>query len=247
MKTGVKVSDILPRGWVNYLDPAFPKLGLGFDVATTLKAKGKRAAKTNPSVLWLTQQVGLQYIARLILRFRTNDPKIATALIEQILIGVTSRGLRIRKLCVDATNERFFAANLKTHFSGRLVVEPVVSSEGTIYLGQSMKMKAYLGNLLVEQFEDGYVSMPEADWLQADMRLAKKVGETFDNELDENGNHGDTFDGAKLSLHALVSKGGPAEARAASTGSYGAAGKPQRKVLNPFAHRYGRNRTRRAI
>lgn len=248
--TGIRVADVLPKGWQHHLS-AHPRLGLGFDVATTLKAgggKGKRSTVSNPSAICLTQQVGNDYIARLMLRFRTNDPAVAIALLEAVLAGVRARDLRIRRLCIDATNERFFAMNVKSHFAGRMVVDPVVASEGTEYLGLKMKFKQYLGSLLVDHIDDGYWQCPEDEWLRNDLRSVKKIGDTFDAEVDENGNHGDCFDAAKLALHALVRGGGPATASAAGTGSMGAAAKPERKVLNPFARKFASGGgTRRAI
>ncbi|WP_414664864.1 hypothetical protein [Horticoccus sp. 23ND18S-11] len=248
----IRVADVLPKGWQHYIDERYPRLGLGFDVATTLKkpggGKGKsRATVSNPSAICLDQQVGFQSITRLMLRFRTNDPAIATALLEAIINGIP-HGLRVGKLCVDASNERFFAANLRKHFAGKVVVVPVINSENTEYRGLKMNHKQYLGSQLVDHFDDGYCPIPEADWLCADMRLVKKIGDTFDAEVDENGNHGDTFDAKKLALHALVSKGGPAEARASPVGTYGGGSHASRKVLNPFANRFEkRGGSRRAM
>jgi hypothetical protein len=249
---GIFVSDVLPKGWQHYIDERYPKLGIGFDVATTLKkpggGKGKtRSTVSNPSAICLDQKVGHHCITRLMLRFRTNDPAVATAVVEAILDGIPN-GLRVGKLCIDASNERFFAVNLKRHLAGRVVVVPVVSSEGTEYGALKMNYKQYLGSQLVDYFDDGYCPIPEADWLLNDMRLVKKIGDSFDTEVDENGNHGDTFDAKKLALHAVLSRGGPAEAAAASTGSMGRAAAPARKLLNQFASKFENRRgTRRAI
>jgi hypothetical protein len=237
----ILAANVVPRSWAGLVDPHYPRLGMGFDVATTLRKKGKGGNKSNPSAICVMQEIGLMYHIRLMLRFRTNDPRIANLIIESILASLAEihSGMRVRRLCVDATNERFFAANLKANFSGRLPVEPVVGSEGMEYRGQKMTSKAYLGNLLADHLEDGYVAMPETDWLQKDFRLVKRVAETFDAEIDEDGNHGDTFDAAKLALHALVAKGGPAEAAGVAVGSYA---KPNptagRKFHNPYAHLY---------
>lgn len=251
---GIKVPDVLPKGWQHYIDPRFPKLGIGFDVATTLKQPGGGKGKgkntvSNPSAICLDQLVGHFSITRLMLRFRTNDPDVAFAIIDLILAGIPD-GLRVGRLCIDATNERFFAVNLKKYLAGRVVVVPVVASEGTEYGGLKMNFKQYLGSQLVDYFDDGYCPIPEADWLCNDMRLVKKIGDTFDSEVDEHGNHGDTFDAKKLALHALVrSKAvGPADAVAAGTGAMGTAIKPPRKVLNPYASKFEiRAGTRRAI
>ena len=240
----ISVRSAINRAWAGLLDPDAIRIGMGFDVATTLKKKGKGGNQSNPSAICVLQQVGLMFLSRLFVRFRTNDPKIAAAIIEAILADIAAARplLRVRKLCVDATNERFFAANLKSEFAGRLIVEPVVGSEGMEYRGLKMTMKAYLGNQLVDHVEDGYFAMPELAWLQSDFRLVKRVAESFDAEIDEHGNHGDCFDAAKLALHALVHGGGPAEARAAAVGSYAKAPgtQPGRKLFNQFAHLHRR-------
>ena len=250
----IRVADVLPKGWQHYIDDRHPRLGLGFDVATTLKkaggGKGKsRTTVSNPSAICLDQLVGHHCVTRLMIRFRTNDPAVAIAILEAIIDGIP-HGLHVGKLCVDASNERFFAANLRTHFAGKVVVVPVISGEGTEYKGLPMNFKQYLGSQLVDLFDDGYAPIPEADWLCADMRLVKKVGDTFDTELDEHGNHGDTFDAKKLAVHAIKSRGGPAEAAAAPTGTGMSAGnsQPPRKLLNPYASRFRqRGGARRAI
>lgn len=248
----IHVSEVLPKGWQHHIDDRYPRLGLGFDVATTLKKPGggkggKKATVSNPSAICLDQQVGHHFVTRLMVRFRTNDPAVAIALLDEIVGGI-AHGLRIGKMCIDASNEKFFAAAVRSHFAGRVVVVPVVSSEGTEYRGLKMNFKQYLGGQLVDHFDDGYCAIPEADWVSSDMRLVKKIGDTFDNELDEHGNHGDTFDAKKLAVHALVLKGGPAEIAAAGTGSFARTPAPARKLLNPYAHKFTpRAGVRRAI
>lgn len=244
---GLRVADILPKDWARFIDPHFPRLGIGFDVATSLRvAGGKKKTVSNPSAICLDQLVGNSSITRLMLRFRTNDPAIATAIIDFILAGVPE-GLRVGKLCIDASNERFFAVNLKSHLAGRVTVVPVIASEGTHYGEVPMNFKQYLGSQLVDYFDDGYAPIPEVEWLRKDMRLVKKVGDTFDTDVDEEGNHGDTFDAKKLALHALVSKGGPAQASAAKVGTFGGpTGGPTRRLLNPFAAKFD-SKPRRSI
>ncbi|MBI4623702.1 MAG: hypothetical protein HY736_10870 [Verrucomicrobia bacterium] len=249
----IPVSDVLPKGWQHYIDGQYPRLGMGFDVATTLKVAGGGRGKTkstvsNPSAICLDQLVGHDCVTRLLVRFRTNDPAVAIALLDAIVNGLPA-GLRVGKLCIDATNEKFFAATVKSHFAGRVVVVPVVNSVSTEYRGLKMNFKQYLGGQLVDYFDDGYCPIPEADWLCNDMRLVKKIGDTFDSEVDEHGNHGDTFDAKKLALHALLKGGGPAEAAAAqmSAGMYTGYPRPERRLLNPFASKFRRRGIRRAI
>ncbi|WP_309400219.1 hypothetical protein [Cerasicoccus maritimus] len=156
------------------------------------------------------------YFVRVIVRLKTGNPDILKKIIEPALS--LPHGLKLGKLCVDATNERFFAASLKTSLAGSVIVEPVVNSESIEYLGQSMSYKSYLGNLMIETFDDGYIALPNEQWIKDDLRRVIQDKGTFDCELGENGEHGDVFDAIKLSIHALRGKGGPVSAAAAPAG-----------------------------
>lgn len=107
------------------------------------------------------------YYMRLVLKFKTKDPDVAFAIINyanQVLIATT--GLRIGKVCIDATSERFFAAILKQKLSAvGIAVELVDSSASIIYAGEKMNYKAYLGNLLCNDFSEGRIGIPEFEWL----------------------------------------------------------------------------------
>jgi hypothetical protein len=232
----IPVANILPPGWLDYFDRDSPRIGIGLDPATTTKKT------SNPSGITVTQQVGLMYFARLILRFKTDDPDITEALLRLILDGLRSRGLSARRLCIAATNERFFAAAMRKKFAGKVPVELVIESEKTSYLGEEMLFKAYLGNLFVSTIDDGYLPLPPSEWVKNDVRLVVRERGTFDADLGEDGGHGDTFVSTGLSLHALKTKGGPAEAAAVRRGTFGLAGTnaAARKLNNPHAHRYGR-------
>ena len=65
----VSFHDVLPRGWRDLLVPKGP-VGIGLDPGTTTKKT------SNPTGLALIQQVGADYIARLVVRFKTSDPDV---------------------------------------------------------------------------------------------------------------------------------------------------------------------------
>lgn len=229
----IRVDDILPAGWLDVFSPSHPRIGIGLDPATTTKQT------SNPSSVTLVQQVNLLYFERLVLRLKTDDPDVFEWLFKTILAGLSSRGLHARRLCIAATNERFFAVTMRKRLAGKVPVELIIESEKTSYLGEEMLYKAYLGNLVVNTIEDGYLPLPPCDWLKKDYRSVIRERGTFDAELLEDGGHGDCFVSAGLALHALRMKGGKAGAEAA--GATGLRGQqPTRKVLNPFANRYGR-------
>jgi hypothetical protein len=210
----VKVSDAIPKGWAGFIAPDAPRLGLGLDLATTTKKK------SNPSALALTQEIAPLYFVRLLLSWKTADPNVTREILRLVLNGLPF-SYHATRLCIDATSERFFAADLRDEFSGIVPVELVVASEATEYMGERMSFKQYTGNLLVNTFDDSHLAIPKEQFIQTDMRLVVRDRGTFDAEVDEDGRHGDTFDAVKLSLHALISKSGPAEAAAAPVGDYG--------------------------
>ncbi|HLP02119.1 MAG TPA: hypothetical protein VK163_08840 [Opitutaceae bacterium] len=230
----VRLQDLLPSGWLDVFDPQYPRIGLGLDIATTT------GGKSNPSALAITQEVGLMRMVRSVVRFKTDDPDVTTGLIELAHAGLRSRGLNARRLCIDATNERFFAVQLKRKLAGKLPVELIISSEKTTYMGEEMLWKVYLGNLLINTADDGYLGIPPLDWLKNDLRQVVRDRGTFTAEVTEDGGHADCFDGIKLSLHALKAKGGRGDVKAAGPGTLGRGVAPGRKVLNPYAAKFER-------
>ncbi|HMO03937.1 MAG TPA: hypothetical protein PKC67_02380 [Kiritimatiellia bacterium] len=208
----IHVDHVIPRGWKDLITPGDP-VGIGVDLATTEKKK------SNPSAIAVVQRVSNDFFARLVLRFKTSDPDITEALIRKA--HELPHGLRARKTCIDATNERFFATNLRRKLMGTAVVALVVSSESTTYLGEKMNFKTYLGNLFVNTIDDGRLALPPETWLEKDIRQVVRDRGMFDADVDEEGNHADSFDAIKLALHALIgTASGPVEAHAAPVGTF---------------------------
>ena len=223
-------SDVLPSNWREVFSPNHPRIGIGVDPATTTKKK------SNPTSIAVIQQVGLSFFVRVLLRFKTSDPRVTTWLLRELLN--LPHGLKCRRVAILATNERFFAAGLKREFTGICPVELVIESEATIYLGQSMSTKAYLGNQLVNTLDDGYLALPDYPWVQKDLRQVVREGGTFAAEVDEGGNHADGFCSIGAGLHTLLSGSGPAQASAAQVGTFGGRQQAGRALKNPYAHLY---------
>lgn len=208
----IPVTDCWPKSWRGLLDPNYPVIGLGYDVATTAKKK------SNPSCLALTQKIGGIYRNVAAVAFKSDDPEIAIALIEEALD--LPHGLRVRRLCIDATSERFHAKNIKARLAGRVSTQLIISSESLDYLGEKMSWKHYLGNLLVNTFIDGDIEIPNEEWCKKMIRQVYTEGGSFASDVDEMGNHADYFDALKLSIEACGTKvSGPAEATAAGVGN----------------------------
>ena len=129
-------------------------------------------------------------------------------------------GRRARRVCIDATNERLFATDLRRHFLGLVPVELMIWSEGIEYMGTRMSVKVYLGGLIVRSLEDDHLLLPRSPWLMKDLRQPE--GFTFQADVDEDGNHADVFGAISQSIHALIAGSGPVMAAAAAVGTHGA-------------------------
>lgn len=204
-------------------------VGLGLDVATTEKET------SNPSALSIMERTGNVFPIRLMLVWKTADPDRAELILTAVLDVIAERieGGKARRLCIDATNERYFAQALRKRLGRRVVVELVISSETIELPGEPepVTMKAYLGNEFAAHIEDGKVPLPPERYIKEDFRLVKKAKGSFDCDLGSNGEHGDTFDAGKLSLRALKSTAGGILSIAGMTIGTGRSGFPAFKPV----------------
>ena len=224
----IPVTDCWPHAWKGLLDPQYPIIGIGYDVATTTKKK------SNPSCIAVTQKIGMTYRNIAAVAFKTADPDVPLALIEEALD--LPHGLKVRRLLIDATNERFFATNVKKQLSGRVTTQLVINSESLEVRGEKMSWKHYLGTLLVNCFVDGHLEIPNEEWCKKMIRQVYTEGGTFASDVDELGNHADYFDALKLSIEACGSQiAGPAQATAAPVGHSSKV--PRQGLKNPFLKR----------
>lgn len=204
----------IPVGWQNSMssDP----WSIGYDPATTTKEK------SNPSSIVVSQQVSPNLVVeRLTLRFKESDPDEAWALLDEIVNGgMIATGHRPNALAIDSSNEKYFAVQTKKRFSRFAKILLCDSSTTVEHMGQKIKLKTFLGNRYVDAYDDRGIAIAPDRWVKEDRRLAKKIKGGFDNELDNAGNHGDTFDAGKLAYHALsrAGGGGPVYAKAIPAG-----------------------------
>lgn len=240
----LRVEDVLPAGWLNCFSRSHRVVGIGCDLGTTTKDK------SNPTAIAVGQQVNLTTYARLVLRFKNDDPEVLRAIFGLILDGLASIDLRARRLCIDATNERFFAVDLRKALVAKVPVELIINSEKTTYGGEEMLWKQYLANLFINTIDDGYLALPPAKWLQTDLRQTVRDRGTFVCDVMEDGGHGDCHRALENMLHAIVAKGGPAEAQGAQVGQYGSKRgtfDPKRDAGRLRAAVEGRRGPRRAV
>ena len=201
-------------------------VGLGWDTATTEKQT------SNPSALTVMERVGNDSMARAILIWKTADPALALERLRLVLNAVKARkdGGRARRLCIDSTNERYFAADVRTELRGEIYVDLVVSSETIERPGlPNITRKQQLGESLVAELEDNRLALPAVRYVREDFRLVKKERGQFVCEPDVQGRHGDTFDSTKLALQALTGNKGKTIVPARADHSNGQARPIQRR------------------
>lgn len=180
-------------------------VGLGLDLATT------EGEMSNPTSLTVLERSGIECIGVLTLVWKTRDPEIAMARIRRVVTDVRTirPGNPPRRLCIDATNERYFSTSVQTALASLGPVELVISSETVEQPGsEPITKKALLGNQYVGELDDNHLTLPPERYLLDDHRLVRRDRGSFTTALGPNGEHGDTFDSHKLALHALTSTAG---------------------------------------
>lgn len=184
------------------------KVGVGWDLATTT------SETSNPSSVTVLEQIGNDLVARAVLVWKVSDPDVA---LERCRLIVEAS--KPRRLCVDATNERYFAQTVRKELGGKVPVELVIGSETIEVPGQDepITMKQFLGGELVAELDDNHLTLPPERYLREDWRLVRKEKGQFVCEPDSSGRHGDSFDSTKLALRALRSTAG---ALTSTTGIY---------------------------
>jgi hypothetical protein len=194
-----------PAGWAEKLD-ARADTACGLDVATTTNEK------SNYSSLTIAQRIGGATVMHLVWRWKSADPAAATARIRAVLADITRRLCRApRVLCVDGSNELYFAVSLRDALADSVHVRIVRNSESLDILGQRTDYKQYLGDAYVNALDDGAVALPASRWLFEDHRLARKEKGRFTAALGADGCHADSFDSCKLALHGFDSAAAPGQ------------------------------------
>ena len=207
--------DGLPTDWRRFIVPGAPTV-VAQDPATT------ENAKSNPSGLAIAQRVGGSIRYPVICRYKTADDRLQKAILREACD--LPEGTRVNRVGLDATNERFYAGQVAREMREIAPVELIVGSEiprelESLPTRERMNFKSYTGNLLVNLLDDGIVDLPVSRWLKDDWRLVVRSKGGFDNLVDSSGNHGDTFDAAKIAAYLLMKRGGPTEVTPMAVGN----------------------------
>jgi hypothetical protein len=152
------------------------------------------------------EEHGLEWVVRCRFIWKTKDPEIANQRIHSILSILERRGIRPRALVQDATNERYYAEQNRTHFRAKVPVVLVVASETVDKpsLDKPTNWKEYLGNQLIAKLDDNNLTLPSDEYTRTDYRLVMKDRGRIMCEPNAEGMHGDCFDADKLAGHALT-------------------------------------------
>lgn len=202
------------------IDPAWAdlltdgQLALGYDVATTEKGT------SNPSAVVVMQRESRLCLSRLVISWKTREPAVARAVLGCIFEDIEARGKKPRRLVIDASSEKYYAADIRTAFARRCPVELIGGNQKLKFRGEELDAKSLLGNMYCSGLEDGLILLPAGEWIELDHRLVKREAGRFVTDIGPGGEHGDTFDAGKLAYWGLQG-GGPAQARGVAVGGIG--------------------------
>jgi len=198
-----------------HLAPGVPT-AIGFDVATT------EGGKSNPSSVTVTQEHGIEHVSVLTMLWKERDAKLARTRLRRVVSACRAAGAPGRRMCIDASNERYFADETRTELLGEIPVELVNSASRVDPMPAGyetpVNFKSYLGDLYCAAINDNRFALPPEPYLKKDHRQVIKDRGSYACEVDSDGGHGDTFDSGKLSLYALF-VAGPVSIEAVNTGS----------------------------
>ena len=183
-------------------------VGIGFDVATTT------AEISNPSSVTVREKIGNDRFDRLKLVWKERKPQVARDRLRRIIEVLRHRaqGGPARRLCVDASNERYFAEETKDALSPMITVDLVVAGQavdpsppGYSDCDGRVTYKTWLGDLEAANVNEGWLALPSDEYIRTDYRMILKDGGRFFCVPDaRTGAHGDTFDSGKLAELALL-------------------------------------------
>lgn len=189
----------------NTIVPKLPT-GIGYDVATTT------GGLSNPSSVTITQRDGILYRSPLVVLWKTRDPSLARERLRGIIRTLNGMDAKPRRLCIDASSERYFAEDTRRELAGLVPVELVINGSSVTPLPSgyeaAVNYKTFLGDLYVSQINDNHFMLPPESYLKKDHRNVIKNAGSYSCEVDTDGGHGDSFDSGKLSIWALLSATG---------------------------------------
>ena len=183
-------------------------VGIGVDPATTT------GDTSNPTSVTVSERRGIERYQRVVFIWKVYHPRVARERFKRIVqtVGARPAGGPVRRLCIEATSEQYFARDTADELRDLVPVEQVdvrniVKPVPAGYQRQP-NYKTWLGDLYSTAVNDNrYVAPPET-YFKDDHRLVVKTGGTYQCEPQADGKHGDTFSSGQLAEYAL--EGSPA-------------------------------------
>lgn len=177
-------------------------VGIGYDPATTTKAT------SNPSGVTISEMTGGTRAQRLVMCWKEKEPSVVIERMRQICETIRRRPCAnpAQRLCIAATNERYFAKMLADALGALVPVELIIESEGIDAPGydKPTNLKTYLGDIYSAAVNENRYDLPAGAYFKADQRLTVKSGGRYECDVDAStGAHGDTFVSGALAEHAL--------------------------------------------
>lgn len=193
------------------------RVAIGFDVATTT------GELSNPSSVTVRERVDGRDWDRLVCVWKERKPQIARERLQAIckIVAARPQGGPAVRLCIDASNERYFAEETADLLRPLLPVQLVISGNvveprppGYAEKDGNVNYKTWLGDLEAAAVNDGKVAKPADEYVKSDYRMVMKDAGRFVCIPDPmTGAHGDCFDSGKLAGHGLAIGGPVAFAR----------------------------------
>jgi hypothetical protein len=217
------VDTAFPPSCLDHIVGQGSTLTLGIDLGTTT---GKTS---NPTALALIEAPTLahQKHLRLPARFKNARRDVLDAVILRLLHLIDQRGLRLRCLELDATNERLTATDIAAdpRIGGKVVVRMAVLGTTRTVFGEKVTLKTYICGLVKSHLEDRRLTLPPEEWVKKDFRQTTMNRGTYESAVAADGSHADLFIATGLALDAL-DQDGHIEATAVPITSYIATPRP---------------------
>lgn len=213
--TGVGTDD-LPWGDILLALHGVKEVCIGQDLASTA---GK---KSNPSGLAVTVKDGLGFRAPFICWWKTADERVTEGRILAVATGLRLHGIRVKVVNLDATNEKLFASRVRRALLGHgIPCRACSGSEIVMHRGEKVTLSTFTASQLAGAIDSGLAELPFNRYLYDDFMRPTKVPGGYDCPVGANGEHGDTFDGTKLSFFGWSGYGSAAQAMAVPLTSTG--------------------------
>jgi hypothetical protein len=203
-----------PAGWLDALGSG--EIAAGLDLAST---EGK---KSNPTSLSLVEKRSGRFAARVVLWWKTANPKVTERRLIEIFTALRSAGKKVKVLNADATNDRLYVATLRDRLRGLVRVKGIVSSATIKYRGQELSARTVSWTMLRETVEENQIDLPPGRYLAQDfLRTKRAPGDLYVASVGPNGEHADTADGTRLGLMGHMFGSGPVEIEAVQIARFG--------------------------